>query len=278
MKKLFLWLLILPTLVWAQTPSPQQEALDKLQWQVGPTSADITARAKMTVPEGYVFLGEADTSKFLEINGNPPRSGHYMVGPKSLQWFAVFSFEESGYVKDDEKIDPDALLQSLQESDGPGNEERKRLGMESIYTDGWQVAPHYDTQSKHLEWGVRLRTEDGKSLVNYTSRLLGRKGVMSAVLVSSPQTLAQDTSDFKQVLGGYAFQSGEKYTEFTQGDRVAEYGLAALVLGGAAAVATKKGLWGVIGGFLAAFWKVIAGLAVAAVAGFKSLFSKKKDS
>lgn len=278
MKKLFLWLLVLPTLVWAQTPSPQQEALDKLQWQVGPTSADITARAKMTVPEGYVFLGEADTSKFLEINGNPPRSGHYMVGPKSLQWFAVFSFEESGYVKDDEKIDPDALLQSLQESDGPGNEERKRLGMESIYTDGWQVAPHYDTQSKHLEWGVRLRTEDGKSLVNYTSRLLGRKGVMSAVLVSSPQTLAQDTSDFKQVLGGYAFQSGEKYTEFTQGDRVAEYGLAALVLGGAAAVATKKGLWGVIGGFLAAFWKVIAGLAVAAVAGFKSLFSKKKDS
>lgn len=278
MKKLFLWLLVLPTLVWAQTPSPQQEALDKLQWQVGPTSADITARAKMTVPEGYVFLGEADTSKFLEINGNPPRSGHYMVGPKSLQWFAVFSFEESGYVKDDEKIDPDALLQSLQESDGPGNEERKRLGMESIYTDGWQVAPHYDTQSKHLEWGVRLRTEDGKSLVNYTSRLLGRKGVMSAVLVSSPQTLAQDTSDFKQVLGGYAFQSGEKYTEFAQGDRVAEYGLAALVLGGAAAVATKKGLWGVIGGFLAAFWKVIAGLAVAAVAGFKSLFSKKKDS
>lgn len=278
MKKLILWLLVLPALVWAQTPDSQQEALGKLQWQVGPTNGDITTRAKITVPNGYVFLGEKDTSKFLEINGNPPRDGHYMVGPKSLQWFAIFSFEESGYVKDDEKIDPDALLKSLQESDGPGNEERKRLGMMPIYTDGWQVAPHYDAQSKHLEWGVRLRTEDGKSLVNYTSRLLGRKGVMSAVLVSSPQTLAQDTNDFKQVLNGYSFQSGEKYTEFTQGDRVAEFGLAALVLGGAAAVATKKGLWGVIGGFLAAFWKVIAGVFVAALAGLKSLFTKKKDS
>jgi uncharacterized membrane-anchored protein len=57
---------------------------------------------------------------------------------------------------------------------------------------------------------------------------------------------------------------------------VAEFGLAALVLGGAAAVATKKGFWAVIGGFLAAFWKLLAGLAVAAVAALGGLFKKKQ--
>src|SRR5438046_7897948 len=39
---------------------------------------------------------------------------------------------------------------------------------------------------------------------------------------------------FKSALGGYGFVSGENYAEFKAGDKIAEYGLAALVLGGAA--------------------------------------------
>jgi uncharacterized membrane-anchored protein len=59
------------------------------------------------------------------------------------------------------------------------------------------------------------------------------------------------------------------------GDKVAEYGLAALVLGGAAAIATKKGLWAVIVGFLVKGWKLVA-IAVAAVgASLRKLFGKK---
>ena len=79
--------------------------------------------------------------------------------------------------------------------------------------------------------------------VNYTSRLLGRSGVMSAVLVSSPQTLAEDMQAFNRALAGYDFVAGEKYAEFKSGDRIAEYGLGALVLGGAAAAAAKAGLF-----------------------------------
>ena len=141
------------------------------------------------------------------------------------------------------------------------------MGMEAIFTDGWQVPPHYDIQSKRLEWGTRLKTGAGNLIVNYTSRLLGRSGVMSAILVSDPGNLAADTQQFKAALQQFTYIPGENYAEFKAGDKVAEYGLAALVLGGAAAIATKKGLWAVIGGFLAAFWKIIAGVAVAGLAG-----------
>jgi uncharacterized membrane-anchored protein len=177
--------------------------------------------------------------------------------------------------KDDEKLDAADLLKSLQESDAPSNEHRKSLGLKPLFTDGWQVPPYYDAQSKHLEWGVRLRSDDGRMVINYTSRLLGRKGIMSAILVSSPETLTADTAAFKQLLSGYDYVSGEKYSEFTQGDHVAEFGLAALILGGAAAVATKKGFWAVLGGFLAAGWKLIAGLVVAGFAGIGKFFKKK---
>ena len=270
-------LCLLPLCAHAEQSDEQIAAeLGKLAWQKGPTEGRISDKATIKVPEGYVFLDSANTRRFLELNGNPPSDGNFMFAPKSLNWFAVFSFESTGYVKDDEKIDADALLKQLKESDGPSNEQRKKLGMGELYTDGWEVPPHYDDQSKRLEWGTRLRTGDNKMVINYTSRLLGRTGVMSAILVSNPGTLAADTAQFKTGLQNFDYVSGEKYSEYKQGDKLAEYGLAALILGGAAAVATKKGFWAVIGGFLAAFWKLAAGVGVAAMAGIRKFFSRDK--
>lgn len=276
LRHLILLLLLCPILVYAQANNPELDEIRKLGWQDGPGEGRIATQATIKIPAGYVFLGEADTNRFLQLLGNLPSPGHYLLAPKSLKWFSVFSFNPSGYVKDDERIDADALLKSLKDADGPSNEERKRLGLEALYTDGWQVTPHYDAQSKRLEWGMRLRSANGAMNINYTSRLLGRSGVMSAVLVSDVDTLPRDTQEFQTALAQFSFVSGESYAEFKQGDKIAEYGLGALILGGAAAVATKKGLWAVIGGFLAAFWKLIAGVGVAALMGLKSFFSRKK--
>ena len=268
----------LSALAFAQRdPAQIEQELLKLEWQKGPGTGKIAGKAEIAIAENHVFLDAKNTRRFLELTGNPPRDGQYTYAPMSLNWFAIFSFSDSGYVKDDEKINPDDLLRSLKDSDGPSNEERKRLGMGAIYTDGWQVAPHYDPETKRLEWGVRLRTASGEAVVNYTARLLGRSGVMSATLVSDPASLAQDMAAFKTSLQKFSYVTGEKYSEFKPGDRVAEFGLAALILGGAAAVATKKGLWGAIAAFFAAFWKVIAGVAVAAIAALGSLFKRKKS-
>lgn len=275
MRLVLAWFLLFPAVLFAQS-SPQDE-LKKLAWQSGPTEGRIGAKATIKVPQGYVFLGEKDTSRFLQLAGNPPRDGHYLFAPDSLDWFAVFSFDATGYVKDDEKIDPDGLLKTLKASDAPANDERKRLGMSPLYTVGWEVPPHYDTDTKRLEWGLRLKSEGERFTVNYTSRLLGRTGVMSAVLVADPHTLAQDTQAFKDGLKEFSYVSGEKYSEFKAGDHVAEIGLAALVLGGAAAVASKKGFWAAIVAFLGAFWKLVIGLGVALLAGLGSMFRKKQQ-
>jgi uncharacterized membrane-anchored protein len=255
-------------------PSYIMQELQKLAWQKGPGEGVIGAKAKILIPQGYAFLDDKGTRRFLELMGNPPRDGHYMIAPADLDWFAVFSFDPVGYVKDDEKIDAEALLKSLKESDAPGNEERKRLGMEPIYTDGWHVPPHYDTGTKRLEWGMRLRDEKGRAHVNYTSRLLGRSGVMSAVLVSSPQSLAEDMKDFNATLAGYDFVAGEKYAEFKSGDRIAEYGLGALVLGGAAAAAAKAGWFKILGKYL---WVIVGGGLMAGWALLKKLFVRKPE-
>ena len=261
----------------AQSDEAIQEAFGKLSWIKGPSSGPIAGKASIQVPTNYVYLNEVDTSTYLELAGNPPTPGHYLIAPDDLRWFAVFSFDDTGYIKDDEKIEAADLLEKLQSSDQPSNEARKSLGLPALYTEGWQVEPHYDQASKRLEWGVRLRGEDGEKVINYTSRLLSRTGVMSAILVSSPDSLSADTAEFKEALSGFEYDAGEKYAEFKSGDKVAAYGLGALILGGAAAVATKKGLWASIAGLLAAGWKLILGAIVALFAGAGRIF-KKKDS
>ena len=266
-------LLAFSSLAPAQDPA-KGDALRALAWQRGSAEGRIADKASIQIPQGYVFLDAPNTKRFLEIAGNPPRDGHYMIAPETLSWFAVFSFNPVGYVKDDDKINPDELLKSLQDSDAPSNEERKRLGLEALHTDGWHVAPHYDTSNKRLEWGVRIRTDRGEQVVNYTSRLLGRTGVMNAVLVSDPGSLSADTAQFKTALAGFNFVAGEKYAEFKAGDKVAEYGLAALVVGGAAAVAAKSGLLKSLGKFL---WVIIGGAIAGIWAIAKRIFGRKSD-
>ena len=248
------------------------QELQKLAWQRAPGEGTIGSKAKIRIPEGYSFLDERNTRRFLELMGNPPRDNHYLIAPANLDWFAVFSFDPVGYVKDDEKIDATALLDSLKKGDEPGNEERKRLGMAPIYTDSWHMPPHYDSNRKRLEWGMRLRDEKGGLHVNYTSRLLGRSGVMSAVLVSSPQSLNEDMKAFNGALAGYQFNAGEQYAEFKSGDKIAEYGLAALVVGGAAAA--KAGLFKSLGKFL---WVIIGGAAMGGWALLKKFFGRKEN-
>ncbi len=271
-------LCLVPLLAFAEPESQGEEnPFEALDWHVGPRSELVAGKATLKTPDAEtLFLDEANSTKFLELTGNLPSPGNFVVFSKKDEWWADFSFDPIGYVKDDETIDADALLKQLKDSDEPSNEERKRLGLPALYTEGWHVPPHYDPQTKRLEWGIKLKS-GGEVVLNYTVRLLGRTGVMNAVLVSSPETLDTDMLSFKQVLNGFEFNAGERYTEFKKGDRIAEYGLAALIAGGAAAVATKKGLWGVIGGFLAAAWKLVAAAVVAAGAGLRALFKRKAN-
>ena len=259
-----------------KTEEERDAGFRALQWQQGPTTAEIAGKATLKTPADVAFLDEQNSKKFLELTDNIPSDGNFIILNTKEDWWASFEFDPSGYVKDDEKIDPDALLKDLQAGDVESNKERQRLGLAELHTVGWFVPPHYDQATKQLEWGAKLRSGD-EDVINYTIRILGRTGVTSATLVSSPEKLQADMQSFRAVLPGFDYKAGEKYAEYRAGDRVAEYGLAALVAGGAAAVATKKGLWGAIGAFLAASWKLVAGAFVAFGAAIKSFFKRDKS-
>lgn len=258
--------------------SQENSTLQKVQalsWKDTATPGNIAGKATFKLDGGLRLLDAPNTSEFLTLLGNLPQANSYTVAKRNLEWFSVFSFAPEGYVVDDEKIDADALLKALKERNAQSESERKSKGLPSLFLEGWFIPPRYDVITKRIEWATLLRSEGGEKSVNFSTKILGRSGHMSVILVSDPERLNVDIKEFKSALTGFEFVQGERYAEWKQGDKVAAYGLGALVLGGAAAVATKKGLWAVLGGLLAAGWKVLAGLVVVAIAGLVSFFKKK---
>lgn len=247
--------------------------MQKLPWQAGPGTGDVGSRSKIQIPDGARLLPESSGSRFLELTGNLPEPGDTVLVRD--HWWATLSFEESGYVKDDEKLDPDELLAAMRKNEERGNEERRKRGIPTLVNEGWVVQPHYDPATKYLEYGVRLRSSDSpRPVVNYTMRLLSRRGYETVTLVTTPETLQADVQDLHKVLGGFNFNPGESYAEFRAGDHVAEFGLGALVLGGAAAAAMKAGWFKGLLAALVAGWKFVAAAVVAGFAGIKRLFGR----
>jgi uncharacterized membrane-anchored protein len=257
-----------------------------VEWSPGPTTADLGSNlARIEVPEGYLFADAANTRKLMTLNGNPPTDremGTIAPAAESEDWILVFEFEESGYIKDDEKdeIDADAILESISEGTEASNEERKKLGSEPIHVVGWFESPHYDSKTNNLVWAIEARNDPGRRFVNYDVRLLGRRGYMSATLITEPEKLAAHLPAVQGLLTGFSYKSGNRYAEFVKGDKVAEYGLTALVAGGAGAAAAKLGLFAKLGKVLAKGWKLIVVGIAGLGAGIKKMLgvkSKEED-
>ena len=262
----------------AEDPAEQayMRQIAALNWVKGPTTVQLAGNAELVVPEGFVFLDTKNTDKFLEINRNLAGGSEVLIAPADLHWTAYLSFADEGYVKDDEKIDAAKLLKTLQEGTEEANQERKRRGWGEMHVVDWALPPAYNATNKRLEWATLLQSEGGRN-VNFSTKVLGRRGHTSVVLAGDPAELGTSRQELEKVLSGYSFKQGEKYADWVPGDKVAEYGLAALVLGGAAAIATKKGFWAVLASFFAVAWKFLAAGAVALMAGIRRFFGKKAD-
>jgi uncharacterized membrane-anchored protein len=246
-----------------------QEPPSDIRWQSGPAVGSLGDIAQISIPEGFRFTGQAGTRAFLELNQNPTDGselGLLLPASENARWFVVFEFNSIGYVKDDEKdkLDADDMIASIRSGTEAANEERKRRGWSTMNIVGWHTPPFYDTRTNNLTWGI-TGASDGGQVVNYSVRLLGRRGVMNVDLVLAPEEVDAVVPAFEEVLGGFTFKPGSRYAEFVQGDKVAAYGLTALVAGGAGAALAKSGLLGKL-------WKAIVLGVLALVGAIKKLF------
>ena len=275
-------LLLAAPLTHAAETSPEQ-LMTSLKFQEGKITlpGDI---ATLNLPPNFRYLAPADAGRLLSEGwGNPPGIETLgMIVPTAVHplsregWGVVVTYEKQGHVKDDDadSIKYDELLKTMQESMVEANDERKKQGYQPMTLVGWAEAPRYDKASHKLYWAKELHSEgDAQNGLNYNIRVLGREGVLVLNAVAGMDQIGQIRNEMKAVTAFSDFTPGNRYADFNERtDKVAEYGLAALIAGGAAA---KLGLFGKLFALLLAFKKVLIVGAGAAVVGIGKLFGRK---
>jgi uncharacterized membrane-anchored protein len=257
----------------AEQADPMAALLRQFQWIKGPGTAAISQLAEIQVPSGFIFTGAEGAQGMLQAWGNPTDGEELaLLGPAGLDWSVIFEFDDVGYVKDEEKtqLNPDKLLKSIREGSERANKLRKEMGSPPLHVTGWQQPPTYNTDTHNLEWAIRGESE-GRTIVNYNTRLLGRNGVMSVTLLVEPDRLLEVLPAYQSLLRSYSFQDGQSYAEYRPGDKIAQYGLTALIVGGAAAGAAKLGLFAWLAIAFKKFWKLIVVGVVAILASVRRL-------
>lgn len=249
----------------------------ELHPQKGPATGKIGDMAEIKIPEGYEFFPKEDMKEFMEKTHNLYSGDELGVlyTPDEKGFMALFTFEDTGYIKDaaNEKLDADAMWKQMVENEKAANEERKDKGWEELHLVQWAEAPRYNPDTQRLEWAETIE-EKGQQFVNYNTKILGRKGVMRVIVVPHGEDWQAMLSPLNASLDGFSYTSGNKYSEWKTGDKVAEFGLAALVVGGAAAVAAKSGLLGKLGGFFALLLAKMGKLIIVVFAGAAAFFKK----
>jgi uncharacterized membrane-anchored protein len=268
----------------SETP-PNGPAPPELRYQTGEVALP-NKLATLHLNPDYRYLDPKETAKLLIAWGNPPDSVTDTQGtivPAEVDpfgnngWAVVLSYIDDGHVDDADarKIDYKELMEDMKKSTSEGNEERKKAGFAPVNLVGWATEPRYDATTHKMYWAKDLDF-GGEHTLNYDVRVLGREGVLSMNAVASMSQLDSIRQDMQSLIKLADFNPGQRYEDYNAGsDRLAAYGIGALVAGGAAA---KMGLFAKLLALIVAFKKVVIAAVIAAGGFLAKLFKgRSKD-
>lgn len=251
------------------------------------TQTIAEADAVLALDAQFRYLGQADARRVLEeFWGNPPDDTVLgMIVPSDAPldaastWAAIVTYSEEGYVSDEDAnaIDYDEMLREMQAGTAEENEMRREGGYPTVELVGWASPPRYDAVAKKLHWAKELAFEgDEGHTVNYDVRVLGRRGFLSLNAIGDMEQLPAMQAGMQRLIPQVDFVDGERYADFDAStDKVAAYGLAALVGG---TLAAKTGLFAKLLALLVAAKKIVIPLAIGAVALGARLFKRKSQT
>lgn len=233
------------------------------------------AQAHFRLDDTFRYLDKPDARRVLEqFWGNPPDATVLgLVVPAAApldsaqSWAVVVTYSDDGYVSDEDaaKTDYEKLLAELKQGTQEENAARRKAGYESIDLVGWAVPPRYDSASKKLYWAKELDFAGSEQhTLNYDIRVLGRRGYLSLNAVSGMAELDTVRAGMQQLLPMTDFDSGARYADYNADtDKLAGYGIAALIGGG---IAAKAGLFAKLGVLLLGLKKLLIPLVLVLLA------------
>jgi uncharacterized membrane-anchored protein len=239
----------------AQNMDQIRDEASRMHWIESTTTTLPLSNSKLALPENYRAVIGTDAKRLDQlINGRRQETLEgYAVSPDGSSEIH-FDYTSEGYVKDDDWSDINAseLLQDIKQNTENSNELRRKNGMSEIHVVKWLQEPTFDKTAHTAYWAIEGQDKNGY-LVNSIAIRLGRNGYEKLNSITSLNDYKPVNSDLEVMLRAFAFPNGSTYEDHIAGDKMAGYGLAALI----GAVAGAKVLKIAAAGGLALFFKPI---------------------
>lgn len=248
--------------------------------QTGPVTVDLGEGIEIDLPAGAILFERTVARAMLEESGENPDDVLAIVVPAGDEpWSLSIDWSGVGHVSDADagKLDAREMLAQMDRGTRAQNVVRRAKHVSELFVDGWSTEPRYQRDRRALTWGVKLHSDEGPLLNEFTN-VLGRHGYVGLDLIAAPADIEAARVSAAPAMAGIHFKSGHRYEEFDpRTDRDSGMNLRNLVVGaGVVAAGSKLGVFAAIAVVLK---KIGVAIAAAAAGLWKWLTGRrKKDS
>ena len=257
--------------------------IEQMTWLENTTVTLPDSHGRLIIPDDYAAIVGHDALRMLEItNGKPSnKKSEANVFSSDLKAQIDFDFIGTGYVSEDDwnTFDPKALLQSVIEATEEQNKERRAEGLPEMHAVKWLHQPTYNISNHTAFWAIQGTDSNGGGIVNSTALRLGRTGFERLVLIEDIKDYKPVGSPLDLMLASFSFSPGDTYEDHLNTDKIAGYGIAALVgtvVGAKVVKATAAGGLTPFFKQIAVFFAAVLGILLAPIIWLKSRFKRRK--
>jgi uncharacterized membrane-anchored protein len=253
------------------------DLLSQLDWKKEGEYKLSPSNSSISLPKGYILaLGKDAVTNYKRENGTSDDDiDAYAYDDKELSDSILFHYYNSGYIPLDdwENLDSKALLDEITRNTKEDNKERLKNGSNELHVIGWIQEPTLNRDTHTVSWAIEADSGADEHIVNAIALQLGREGYERINWITSKSSYVPSGGHLDAMLLAHNFDPEHRYTDYTIGDKVAEYGIAGLVAATIGGTILKAGGFAIFFKKIAAF--ILAGLG-ALIYKFKNLFRKNK--
>lgn len=262
----------------ALTQEQRQAEIRQLGWLSGSQHLD-SSKSILALPDGFRLVKNADAKRLDElINAHSASEVEaIVVGDHGLIYF---THTDDGYVTEDDwsSVDVKAMIDQISQGTEAGNAQRQAQGLPPVHVAGWLQEPVFDKDNNMVHWAIQATEDGGDALVNAVTLKLDRYGYERINWATSLAEYTPTGGAADVMLAAQSFEPGARYSDHVSADKVAGYGIGALVATVAGVKLAKVLGFGALILLAKKFLVVIIAGIGAAFAAVKRLFSSRKQS
>jgi uncharacterized membrane-anchored protein len=216
------------------TPTTQEQRVAEIRAMHWSHEGNLTlarSHSSFALPAGFSGVVGADANRLVELaNARSDKTADAYLVDSSNHSEVLLEYFDSGYVTLDDlgQINASEMLAQIKQATEDSNADRRAANIEEMHVTGWLQEPTFDHATNTAYWALAAATPS-HGLVNAVALRLGRNGYEKFTWIVPPEEFRPASGTLDAALKSHTFDPDYRYSDHLSTDKVAGYGIAALI-------------------------------------------------